>query len=42
MQEVITLTGFTPVAILYMNRSLKWDTLWAALCMMGALYFILR
>ena len=42
MQEVITLTVFVPFAILYMNQPLKWDSLWAALCMMGAVYFIFR
>jgi len=42
MQEVITLTVFVPFAILYMNQPLKWDYLWAALCMMGAVYFIFR
>ncbi len=42
MQEVITLTVFVPFAILYMNQPLKWGYLWAALCMMGAVYFIFR
>lgn len=42
MQEVITLTVFVPFAIFYMNQPLKWDYLWAALCMMGAVYFIFR
>lgn len=41
-QEVITLTVFVPFAIFYMNQPLKWDYLWAALCMMGAVYFIFR
>jgi len=42
MQEVITLTVFVPFAIFYMNQPLKWDYLLAALCMMGAVYFIFR
>ena len=41
-QEVITLAVFVPFAMLYMGQPLKWDYLWAALCMMGAVYFIFR
>ena len=42
MQEVITLVVFVPFAVLYMNESLKWDYLWAGLCLVGAVYFIFR
>jgi uncharacterized protein len=42
MQEVITLSVFAPFAIFYMGESLKWDYLWAALCMVGAVYFMFR
>ena len=42
LQEVITLIVFVPFAIFYMNQPLKLDYLWAALCMMGAVYFIFR
>jgi uncharacterized protein (DUF486 family) len=42
MQEVITLLVFVPFAVLYMNQPLKWDYLYAALCLMGAVYFIFR
>ncbi len=42
LQEVITLAVFVPFAMLYMGQSLKWDYLWAALCMTGAVYFIFR
>jgi uncharacterized protein len=42
LQEVITLVVFVPFAIFYMNQPLKLDYLWAALCMMGAVYFIFR
>jgi uncharacterized protein (DUF486 family) len=40
MQEVITLTVFVPFAVFYLNEPLKLDYLWAALCMVGAVYFI--
>jgi uncharacterized protein (DUF486 family) len=42
MQEVITLAVFVPFAVGYMNEPLKLDYLWAALCMVGAVYFIFR
>ncbi|MBN9427955.1 MAG: DMT family protein [Burkholderiales bacterium] len=42
VQEVITLTVFVPFAVLYMNQPIKLDYLWAALCMLGAVYFIFR
>ena len=42
LQEVITLSVFVPFAVLYMNQPLKWDYLYAALCMLGAVYFIFR
>ena len=42
MQEVITLSVFVPFAVLYMGEPIKLDYLWAALCMMGAVYFIFR
>jgi hypothetical protein len=42
MQEVITLSVFVPFAVFYMNEPLKLDYLWAALCMLGAVYFIFR
>jgi len=42
LQEVITLSVFAPFAVLYMNEPLKWDYLWAALCMVGAVYFMFR
>jgi uncharacterized protein (DUF486 family) len=42
MQEVITLTVFVPFAMLYMNQPFKLDFVWAALCMLGAVYFIFR
>lgn len=42
MQEVITLTVFVPFSILYLKEPLKLDYLWAALCMLGAVYFMFR
>ena len=42
LQEVITLGVFVPFAVLYMDQPLKLDYLWAALCIMGAVYFIFR
>ncbi len=41
-QEVITLGVFVLFAVFYMNQPLKWDYLWAALCLVGAVYFIFR
>jgi uncharacterized protein (DUF486 family) len=42
LQEVITLSVFVPFAVLYMRESVKLDYLWAALCMLGAVYFVFR
>ena len=42
MQEVITLSVFVPFAVFYLNEPLKLDFLWAALCMVAAVYFIFR
>ena len=42
MQEVITLSVFVPFALLYMRQPVKLDYLWAALCMLGAVYFAFR
>ena len=42
VQEVTTLAVFVPFAVLYMDQPLKLDYLWAALCLLGAVYFIFR
>jgi uncharacterized protein (DUF486 family) len=42
MQEIITLTVFVPFSLLYLHMPLKLDYLWAALCMVGAVYFVFR
>ena len=41
-QEVITLAVFVPFAVVVMNQPMKWDYLWAGLCLVGAVYFIFR
>jgi len=42
LQEVITLTVFVPFALFYMKEPLRLDFLWAALCLLGAVFFIFR
>jgi uncharacterized protein (DUF486 family) len=42
MQEVITLAVFAPFAVIVLGQPLKLDFLWAALCMVGAVYFVFR
>ena len=42
LQEVITLTVFVPFVMIYMRQPLKLDYLWAAFCMLGAVYFVFR
>ena len=42
MQEAITLTVFVPFVMLYMKQPFKLDYLWAALCIMAAVYFVFR
>ena len=42
IQEVVTLAVFVPFVFFYMKQSLKLDYLWAALCIVGAVYFIFR
>ena len=39
---MITLSVFVPFSVFYMNQSVRLDYLWAALCIMGAVYFIFR
>jgi hypothetical protein len=33
---------FVPFAVLYLEEPLKLDYVWAAVCMVGAVYFIFR
>jgi uncharacterized protein (DUF486 family) len=42
LQEVVGLTVFVPFAVYYMGQPLKWNYVWAALCVLGAVYFIFR
>jgi hypothetical protein len=42
LQEVITLSVFVPFALFYMNEPLRWNYLWAGICLMGAVYFIFK
>ncbi len=42
LQEAVTLAVFVPFAIVYMKQPIRLDVLWAALCIMGAVYFMFR
>lgn len=42
LQEVITLAVFVPFAIFYMKEKITWDYLWAGLCLLGAVFFLVR
>ena len=42
LQEVITLGVFVPFSVWYLREPIKLDYLWAALCMVGAVYFVFR
>jgi uncharacterized protein len=42
LQEVITLSVFVPFSIFFMKEPPKLDFLWAALCILGAVFFVFR
>ena len=42
IQEVVTLSVFVPFAMIYLAEPFKLDYVWAALCLVGAVYFIFR
>jgi uncharacterized protein (DUF486 family) len=42
LQEVITLGVFVPFSVWYLREPVKLDYLWAALCMVGAVYFVFK
>ena len=42
LQEVIAIGVFIPFAFLYMKQPLKLDFLYAAVCLMGAVFFMFR
>ena len=41
-RTAITPAVFVPFAVFYMQQPLKLDYLWAAMCIMGAVYFVFR
>jgi len=42
LQEVITLSVFVPFTVIYMRQQIRLDYVWAACCMLGAIYFVFR
>jgi uncharacterized protein len=42
LQEIITLAVFVPFAVVYMKQPIRLDYLWAAFCILGAVYFVFR
>jgi len=42
LQEVITLSIFMPFSVFYLKEPLKLDYLWAAICILLAVYFVFR
>jgi len=42
LQEAVALTVFVPFALLYLKEPLNLNYLWAALCIMAAVFFIFR
>lgn len=42
LQEVISLGVFVPFAVLYLKEPLRLNYLWAALCILGAVYFVFK
>jgi uncharacterized protein (DUF486 family) len=42
LQEVISIGVFVPFAVIYMKQPVKIDYLYAAICLMGAVYFVFR
>ena len=42
LQEVITLAVFVPFSVFYMRAPVHRDFVWAALCLVGAVYFVFR
>ena len=42
IQEVITLSVFVPFSVWFLKEQVKLDYLWAALCILGAVYFVFR
>jgi uncharacterized protein (DUF486 family) len=42
LQEVITLSVFLPFSVFFLRQPLRLDYLWAALCILGAVFFMFR
>jgi hypothetical protein len=42
LQEVITLTVFVPFSVLYMREKPNINYLWAAFCLLAAVFFLFR
>src|SRR5690606_41970470 len=42
LQEVIALSVFVPFSVYYLRQPIRSNYLWAALCMLGAVYFIFK
>lgn len=42
LQEAITLTVFVPFAVFYLREPMRLNSLWAALSVCGAVYFMFR
>jgi uncharacterized protein (DUF486 family) len=42
LQEVISLTVFVPIVVFCFKEPLKWNYLWASLCILGAVFFMFR
>jgi uncharacterized protein (DUF486 family) len=42
LQEVITLSVFVPFAVFYMGQEIRMNFVYAAICMLGAVYFVFR
>ena len=42
IQEVVTLCVFVPFTLVIMKQPFKLDFVWAAVCLVGAVYFVFR
>ncbi len=42
LQEAITLLVFVPFSVFYLREPVRSDYLWAALCILGAVFFVFR
>jgi uncharacterized protein (DUF486 family) len=42
LQEIITLSVFVPISLVYLKEKVSWDYLGAGLCLLGAVFFLFR